>query len=85
MTDHEPYRWQDRVIEPRRAAFDLAAAVLVVILLVGGMAFSDDEHPPAVRVVEQAAVAAIVAEHTPPLPEVTKRVVYPRYTGGWWP
>lgn len=61
-----PYRWQDRVIPPRRAARNLKATALIVAVLVvaavlsGGHASSSPPH------------AALATEETPSLAHLVK-------------
>lgn len=67
--DLSPYRWQDHVVSPQRAAANLMATALIVLALGGGALFtvacmSDPPAPP---------VAHIATERTPPLSQLAKR------------
>jgi hypothetical protein len=69
-----PYRWQDRVIPPRRAARNLKATALIVAVLViaavllDGHASSSPTH--AVRATEQTpSLARLVKPAILPAPE----------------
>jgi hypothetical protein len=66
-----PYRWQDHVITPRRAAADLMATAAVFLTFGAALTFAcvhgpaDPPDPPMAR--------AAVSEHTPPLCQLVKR------------
>ena len=68
-----PYRWQDRVIPPRRAARNLKATALIVAILViaavllGG---HDSSSPPR---------AALATEQTPSLAHLVKPAILPAH------
>jgi hypothetical protein len=72
-SDPDPYRWQDHVVTPRRAAAGLLATALV-ILFVGAAAILAGPSP------DQAAPAA-VTERAPPSPQQAKGPVRPRVNG----
>lgn len=70
LTDNSsPYRWQDRVIPPRRAARNLKATALIVAALVmaavlsGGHASSSPTH--AVRATERTPSLAHLVKPAP--------------------
>jgi hypothetical protein len=67
--DRSPYRWQDHVVSPQRAATNLMATVLIVLALSAGALFTvactADPPPPT--------VAHIATERTPPLSQLAKR------------
>ena len=67
-----PYRWQDHVISPRRAAANLMATAAVVLTFGGALAFACVRGPTADPPDPQVARAA-VSERTPPLCQLVKR------------
>jgi hypothetical protein len=71
--DQTPYRWQDHVISPQRAAANLAATALIVLAVaaVGWLG------PPGPATTPHVAVAS---EWTPPLAQIAKRPATPRPT-----
>jgi hypothetical protein len=72
LTDASPpYRWQDHVITPKRAASSLKATALIVAAIAVA-AVSFDGHEPA-----PPAHAAMTTEHTPSLAHLAKRPVSP--------
>jgi hypothetical protein len=60
-----PYRWQDHVVTPRRAAVSLMATVLVVLVV--GVASTLAYSP------REPAAHAVAAPHTPSLPQQAGR------------
>ena len=72
MINHHryPYRWQDHVIPPRRAALNLLATALVVaVVAIAALAVGrGPDTPPHV---------AAATERTPPLPTLVKRPALP--------
>jgi hypothetical protein len=69
-----PYRWQDHVITPGRAAANLMAT-LVVLAVGAGLTLactgaSDPPRPPAAH--------AVATERTPSLSQLAKRPALPR-------
>jgi len=64
--DPTPYRWQDHVITPRRAALNLIATALIVavVAIAGLLVGPGPDTPPHV---------AAATEQTPPLPQLVKR------------
>ncbi|MBN9087566.1 MAG: hypothetical protein J0J01_11710 [Reyranella sp.] len=67
-----PYRWQDHVISPRRAAESLVATAAVALVFGGALAFAcvsgpiaDPPDPPVTH--------AAVSERTPSLCQLVKR------------
>jgi hypothetical protein len=69
-----PYRWQDHVVTPRRAAASLMATLLVVLVVGAAVMLA---HPP-----RAPAAHAVATERTPPLSQLAKRPALPRVTGG---
>jgi hypothetical protein len=77
--DPPPYRWQDHVITPRRAAGSLMATLAVVaagaVLMIATAGAADRPclpHTPARH--------AVVSERTPPLSQLAKRPALPHGT-----
>ena len=67
-----PYRWQDHVISPHRAAANLMATAAVVLVFGGALAFAGirgaSDGPP-----DPLMAHAAVSERTPPLCQLVKR------------
>jgi hypothetical protein len=72
LYDPAPYRWQDHVISPRRAAANLMATAAVVLVFGGALAFAYVRGPTADPPDPQVAHAA-GSESTPPLCRLVKR------------
>lgn len=72
--DRTPYRWQDHVITPGRAATNLMATLVVLVvgaaLTLACTGATDPPHPPPAHVA--------VSERTPPLSQLAKRPALPR-------
>ena len=72
--DPTPYRWQDHVITPGRAAANLMATLAVLVvgaaLTLACTGSSDPPRPPAAHVA--------VSERTPSLSQLAKRPALPR-------
>jgi hypothetical protein len=74
-TDSTPYRWQDHVITPGRAAANLVASLVVLTLGAGLMvatAGASPSQPPSAHVA--------VSECTPSLAQLAKRPARPHTT-----
>jgi hypothetical protein len=70
MHDHRlPYRWQDHVITPRRAAMNLVASALMVATIGAAILHARHDHKnPA-----QLAAVPFRTEYTPSLAHLAKR------------
>jgi hypothetical protein len=75
----DPYRWQDHVIPPWRAAPSLVASALTVLAVAAAVFFAGPD-PTAAR---PAGAAHISVERTPSLAQSAKRRVTPRRTEDW--
>ena len=73
-----PYRWQDHVISPRRAAANLMATAAVVLTFGSALAFAWISGPTADPPGPSVAHAA-VSERTPPLCQLVKRPGAPEH------
>jgi hypothetical protein len=71
--DPNPYRWQDHVITPRRAAANLMATVLIVLAVTAAAMLADPPHP--------ATAHTVAANRMPSLSQHTKQPAPPRGTG----
>jgi hypothetical protein len=73
--DSTPYRWQDHVITPGRAAANLMATLVVVTLCAGLMvatAGASPSQPPRAHIA--------ISEYTPSLAQLAKRPARPHTT-----
>ena len=73
LYDPAPYRWQDHVISPRRAAGNLMATAAVVLVFGGALAFACVRGPTADPTDPPSVAHAAVTESTPPLCQLVKR------------
>jgi hypothetical protein len=72
--DPNPYRWQDHVVTPRRAAGSLMATVLVVLVVGAAAILAGPPNAPAAH--------AVAAEYTLPHSQLAKQPARPRTTRG---
>jgi hypothetical protein len=78
LSDSAPYRWQDHVITPRRAAANLMVTAALLLAFGSALAFAcvhGPTNPPDLPVAHAA-----VSEGTPPLCQLVKRP-QPPHTG----
>jgi hypothetical protein len=81
--DPPPYRWQDHVITPCRAAGSLLATLVVLAagaVLVAATAGAADRP----RLPHSLAQHAAVSERTPPLSQLARQPAVPHTTRDLW-